>query len=43
MNTKTIQKEAYVAPESSTVEIAYESIICVSGPPYGAPNFQEWG
>jgi hypothetical protein len=43
MNTETIQKEAYIAPESAIVEVAYESIICASGPPYGSPNYQEWG
>jgi hypothetical protein len=43
MNTETVQKEAYIPPESTIVAIAYESIICVSGPPYGAPNYQEWG
>lgn len=44
MNTETIQKEAYTAPESTIVEIAYESIICGSTPPvpYGDPQYMDW-
>lgn len=44
MNTETIQKEAYTAPESTIEEIAYESIICGSTPPvpYGDPKYMDW-
>jgi len=43
MNTETVKKEAYIAPESTIVEIAYESIICGSAPiPYGDPQYMDW-
>ena len=43
MNTETVKKEVYIAPESTIVEIAYESIICGSTPiPYGDPKYMDW-
>ena len=32
MNTETNQKEAYIAPEITIVDVVYESIICESYP-----------
>ena len=36
MNTETNQKEAYIAPNITIVDVVYESIICGTGtqPPY---------
>ena len=33
MNTETNQKEAYIAPNITIVDVVYESIICGTQPP----------
>ena len=45
MNTETNQKEAYIAPNITIVDVVYESIICGTGnqPPYEDTQYEEYG